>query len=158
MLELRADCTNRVTVVAVVVVPVPVAGVEVEVVRVVGVVRVLRTRPVVAVGAGVVEFIVPTKPTSRKETQRYRLPSDTDIGKEHHKGEPSGITMIFLGLIPFPRQAAYEFANLYCWRASYELNDFCQITFDFRKKKHTFNRRFAFYLICQHLLGNREQR
>lgn len=130
MLGLRADCTDRLTVVAVVVVPVPVGGVEVEVVRVVGVVRILRTRPVVAVGTDVVELIVPTIPTSRKETQRYRLPSDTDIGKEHHNGEPSGITMIFLGLPSLPRQATYEFANLCVGVHPMGLNDFCQITFN----------------------------
>lgn len=43
VLGLRANSTHRLTVVAVVPIPVPIAGVEVEVVRVVGVVRILRT-------------------------------------------------------------------------------------------------------------------
>lgn len=55
------------TVVAVVVVPIPIARIEVEVVRVVRVVRIERGRPVVAVGAGIVELAIPAVARSRKE-------------------------------------------------------------------------------------------
>ena len=112
MLGLRADSTHRLTVVTVVVVPVPVVGVEVKVVRVVGVVRVLRTRPVVAVGASVVEVVVPAIASGREETQHSRLPSDTDIRKERFWKRAIQNHCFFLGLLSLPRQAAYEFANL----------------------------------------------
>ena len=56
---LRANGTNRLTVVAVVVVPVPIARIEVEVVSVVAVRRVERRGPIVAVLARVVEVIIP---------------------------------------------------------------------------------------------------
>ena len=65
--ELRANSSYRLTVVAVVVVPVPVAGIEVHVVRVVVVVRVERTRPVVAVTARVVEVVIPAVASGREE-------------------------------------------------------------------------------------------
>ena len=54
----RANGTNGLPVVAVVVVHVAIARIEVEVPRVVRVVRVERTRPVVAVGPGIVELTV----------------------------------------------------------------------------------------------------
>ena len=55
------------TVVAVVVVHVGVARIEVEVPRVVRVVRVERTRPIVAVAAHIVELIVPAVAGSGQE-------------------------------------------------------------------------------------------
>ena len=58
---------HRKAVVAVVVVHVGVARIEVEVPRVVRVVRVERTRPVVAVRASVVELTVPTVARSGQE-------------------------------------------------------------------------------------------
>ena len=65
--ELRANSSYRLTVVAVVVVPVPVAGIEVHVVRVVVVVRVERTGPVITVTARVVEVVVPAVASGREE-------------------------------------------------------------------------------------------
>lgn len=65
--KVLADCSDRLTVVAVVVVHVGVARIEVEVPRVVRVVRVERTRPVVAVAASVVKLIVPAVASSGQE-------------------------------------------------------------------------------------------
>lgn len=61
---LRANRADRLTVVAVVVVAVHVVRIEVDVPRVVRVVRVERRRPVVAVGAGIVEVRVVAIPRS----------------------------------------------------------------------------------------------
>ena len=63
---------HRKAVVAVVVVHVGVARIEVEVPRVVRVVRVERTRPVVAVRASVVELTVPTVARSGQEETPFK--------------------------------------------------------------------------------------
>lgn len=65
--ELRADGSHRLSVVAVVVVPIPIVRIEVHVVRVVVVVRVERTGPIVAVRARVVELAIPAVASGRKE-------------------------------------------------------------------------------------------
>lgn len=70
MLNPRADRANREPVVTVVVVPrVDVVRVEVEIPRVVRVVLVERTRPVVAVVAHVVEICIPAVARGREENR-----------------------------------------------------------------------------------------
>lgn len=71
-----ANSANGLPVVTVVVVHVAIARIEVEVPRVVGIARVERTRPVVAVGTGIVETtIVAVASSGQKDTtclrQRY---------------------------------------------------------------------------------------
>ena len=67
MLTRGPHCSDRLTVVAVVVVHVVVVRIEVEVPRVVRVVRVERTRPIVAVRPNVVEIAIPTVARSGQE-------------------------------------------------------------------------------------------
>ena len=78
---LYTDGANALAVVAVVVVRVDIAGIEVQVVSVVAIARIERTRPIVAVATCIVEARIVAITGSRQKPEIIRQSSDENVSQ-----------------------------------------------------------------------------